>query len=150
MPFPCGGTGCGRGVLSIGQWKDRWVDHPLPDMSDPEKAMCWLTEHDDFDADHVAWLYNKATLHGVDSFFEKVRRRISMLERSIRSSSNDGRTWNGYAAYNPAMVGKLLDIFRVVHNYVDVRKKDGTSTTAAMRLGLANAPLAYKDVLYYE
>ena len=54
-----------------------------------------------------AWLYNKATLYGVD-------------------------------------------IFRVVHNYVDVRKKDGTSTTAAMRLGLANAPLAYKDVLYYE
>lgn len=137
-------------VRSIGQWKDRWVDHPLPDMSEPEKSMCWLTEHDDFDADHVAWLYNKATLHGVDSFFEKVRRRISLLERSIRSSANDGRTWNGYAAYNPAMVGKLLDIFRVVHNYVDVRKKDGTSTTAAMRLGLANAPLAYKDVLYYE
>lgn len=48
------------------------------------------------------------------------------------------------------MVGKLLDIFRVVHNYIDVRKKDGVTTTAAMRLGLANAPLSYKDVLYYE
>lgn len=92
----------------------------------------------------------KATLHGVDSFFEKVRRRISLFERAVRSSANDGRTWNGYSAYNPAMVGKLLDIFRVVHNYIDVRKKDGITTTAAMRLGLANAPLSYKDVLYYE
>lgn len=48
------------------------------------------------------------------------------------------------------MAGKLLDIFRVVHNYIDVRKRDGVSTTAAMRLGLAQAPLSYKDVLYFE
>jgi transposase-like protein len=137
-------------ISSIGKWQDRWVKHPLPDMSEPEKAMCWITEHEAFDEDHVAWLYNKATLHGVDSFFEKVRRRISLFERTMRSSANDGRTWNGYSAYNPAMVGKLLDIFRVVHNYIDVRKKDGITTTAAMRLGLANAPLSYKDVLYYE
>ena len=137
-------------ISSIGKWQDRWVKHPLPDMSEPEKAMCWITEHQAFDEDHVAWLYNKATLHGVDSFFEKVRRRISLFERAVRSSANDGRTWNGYSAYNPAMVGKLLDIFRVVHNYIDVRKKDGITTTAAMRLGLANAPLSYKDVLYYE
>lgn len=138
-------------IQHIGQWKDRWVNHPMPDMSEPEKAMCWLTEHDQFDADHTAWLYNKATLHGVDSFFEKVRRRISLFERSINSSSSSGRVWNGYSAYNPAMVGKLLDIFRVVHNYVDNRKiKDQEPTTAAMRLGLAKAPTAYKDILYYE
>jgi len=34
--------------------------------------MYWLTEHNTFDENHVAWLYNKATLHGVDSFFEEV------------------------------------------------------------------------------
>lgn len=137
-------------VRSVGKWQDKWVKHPLPDMSEPEKAMCWLTEHDTFDEDHVAWLHNKATLHGVDSFFEKVRRRVSLFERAIRASASEGRTWNGYSAYNPAMVGKLLDIFRVVHNYIDVRKRDGVSTTAAMRLGLAQAPLSYKDVLYFE
>lgn len=140
-----------EGVRDVGQWKDKWVAHPLPDMSEPEKAMCWLTEHDKFDEDHVAWLYNKATLHGVDSFFEKVRRRISLFERSMRSSANAGRTWNGYSAYNPAQVGKLLDIFRVVHNYVDTRKVKGQApTTAAMRIGLAKVPTEYKDILYYE
>ena len=137
-------------VSQIGQWKDRWVKHPLPDMSEPEKAMCWLTEHDTFDADHVAWLYNKATIHGVDSFFEKIRRRVQMFERAIRSSGNDGRAWYGYAAYNPSIVGKLLDIFRVVHNYIDVRKEDGVKSTPATRIGLAKAPVTYKDVLYYE
>lgn len=137
-------------VKEIGAWKDRWVKHPLPDMSEPEKAMCWLTEHDTFDADHVAWLYNKATIHGVDSFFEKVRRRISLFERAIRSAGDHGRVWNGYAAYNPGMVGKLLDIYRVVHNYIDVRKEDGVKSTPATRIGLAKAPVTYKEVLYYE
>lgn len=137
-----------QSVQEIGSWKDRWVQHPLPNMAEANKAMCWLTEHDDFDLTHKAWLYNKASLHGVDSFFQKVRRRLAMLERPIHSSANRGRIWNGYGAYNPQMVVKLLEIFRVVHNYIDVRKED--KTTPAMRLGLAEAPLDYKTVLYYE
>ena len=113
------------------------------------KRPCWLTEHDTFDADHVAWLYNKATIRGVDSFFERTRRRVHMFERAIRSSANVGRAWYVYAAYSPAMVGKFWDIFRVVNNYIDVRKVDGLKSTPATRIGLANAPLMYKDVLYY-
>lgn len=138
-----------RSVTTLGSWKDKWVKHPLPSMSESNKAMCWLTEHSDFDLDHQAWLYNKASLHGVDSFFQKIRRRIAMFERPIHSSANNGRTWNGYAAYNPAQVVKLLEIFRVVHNYIDVRKDDGKKTTPAMRLGLAKAPIDYKTVLYF-
>lgn len=135
-------------VSELGKFKDRWVQHPLPSMSEANKAMCWLTEHDDYDLTHQAWLYNKASLHSVDSFFEKVRRRVAMLERPIHSASSAGRTWNGYGAYNPAMVIKMLEIFRVVHNYIDVRKED--KKTPAMRLGLAKAPLTYKNVLYFH
>jgi transposase-like protein len=143
-----------QAVTLLGSWKDRWVQHPLPSMSESNKAMCWLTEHDEFDLDHQAWLYNKASLHSVDSFFERIRRRVMMLERSIHSSANNGRTWSGYAAYNPAMVGKLLDIFRVVHNYVLVkREKDENGvivkSTPAMRLGLAQAPVEYKDIVNF-
>lgn len=136
--------------IQIGNWKDKWIQHPFPDMAEANKAMCWLTEHSDGDMDltHKAWLYNKATLHGVDVFFQKVRRRIAMLERPIGSSSNSGRIWNGYGAYNPSMVVKLVEIFRVVHNYIDKRKED--KTTPAMRLGLAQAPLDYKTVLYND
>jgi transposase-like protein len=135
-------------VSELGKFKDRWVQHPLPSMSEANKAMCWLTEHDDYDLTHKAWLYNKASLHSVDSFFEKIRRRIAMLERPIHSAANSGRTWNGYGAYNPAMVIKMLEIFRVVHNYIDIRKED--KKTPAMRLGLAKAPLSYKNVLYFK
>ena len=137
-------------VVPLGNWKDKWVKHPLPSMCESNKAMCWLTEHQDYDLDHQAWLYNKASLHGIDSFFEKIRRRIAMFERPIHSAANSGRTWNGYAAYNPAMVTKMLEIFRVVHNFIDVRKDKDDKTTPAMRLGLANTPMSYKTVLYFE
>jgi len=137
-------------MSEIGQWKDRWVRHPVPTMSEAEKSMCWLTSHTDFDADHAAWLYNKASLHAVDAFFEKVRRRIAMFERPIHSASNDQRTWSGYAAYDPGQAVKILEIFRVVHNFIDTRKANGVSTTPAMRLGLAKAPLDYGDVIYFQ
>lgn len=40
-------------------------------------------------------------------------------------------------------VVKMVEIFRVVHNYIDTRKKDGKETTLAIRLGLSQAPMGY-------
>ena len=149
----------------IGKWGDKWVDHPFPTMSEPKKKMCWLTEDPTMGIDHQAWLYNKASLHGVDSFFMKVRRRVNMFERSVHSSNNAGRVWNGYGAYDPAMIVKLLDIYRIVHNYIDTREEkelngkfnksgkalyDRWETTPAMRIGLTGKPFTYEEVLYFD
>lgn len=133
-------------LVDIGKWKDRWLFYPFPDMSEPEKAICWLTDLQDrsYDADHLAWLYSKATLHGIDRFFMQVRRRLSLLERPVSSSNSDGRKWFGYSAYNPVMVGKLMDIFRVFYNYVEIGKD---KKTPAMRLGLLKVPVSYADIL---
>jgi hypothetical protein len=133
---------------SIGHWKDRWVFHPLPSMSEPEKAMCLLTDLDDYDADHLAWLFNKASLHAVDTWFNRIRRRSSLLERPISSSSNRYRVWNGYSAYRPEQVGKMLTILRACHNYVWASPE--TKQTPAMRLGLAKSPLDYKNLIYFS
>ncbi|HCF4215530.1 TPA: IS1 family transposase [Pseudomonas aeruginosa] len=131
----------------IGKWRDRWVFHPLATMNEPEKALCHLTDLGDLEPDHAAWLYNRASLHGVDSYFNRVRRRQSLLERSISSQSNTGRVWSGYAPYSPNQVQKLLDILRVVQNYVLKSGKD--KKTPAMRLGLAKGPVKYEDILYF-
>jgi hypothetical protein len=134
-------------MREIGKWKDRWLFHPLPSMSEPEKALCYLTDFGDYDDDHLARLYNKGSLHAVDSFFNRVRRRISLLERSVGSKGNAGRQWDGYAPYNPVQVQKLLTIFRTVHNYVLTSPKDGL--TPAMRLGLAKGAKSLDDILYF-
>lgn len=133
---------------AIGKWKDRWVTHPISTMNEPEKALCHLTDFGDYAPDHAAALYNKASLQGVDSFFNRVRRRVAMLERGIKSQSNAGRVWYGYAPYNPVQVQKLLDIFRTVHNYVLLGSKDKKSP--AMRLGLAKGTVSFEDIIYFK
>lgn len=134
-------------MTTIGKWSDRWVLHPFPNMSEPEKAMCYLTDFQDYDPDHLARLYAKASLHAVDTFFMQIRRRIGLLERPIQSASAQGRTWFGYSPYNPAIIEKVLTIFRVFHNYIALG--EDKKTTPAMRLGLAKAPIDIEDVLYF-
>jgi transposase-like protein/DNA-directed RNA polymerase specialized sigma24 family protein len=131
---------------SVGKWKDRWLLHPFPDMSEPEKAICYLTDIHEYDTDHLAWLYNKASLHAIDTFFMRVRRRLAPLERPIHSQSNAGCVWNGYAPYNPKQIQKLLDIMRVSHNFI-LKGKDGK--TPAMRLGIAKGLVDHEDILYF-
>ncbi|MFC7288214.1 hypothetical protein ACFQPC_09230 [Herminiimonas glaciei] len=127
----------------IGESRDRWLMHPFPDMSEPEKAVCYLTDFEDYDLDHLASLYRKASLHSIDRFFMQLRRRISILERPFVSSSSN-RTWYGYAAYNPAVAIQLMETFRVVYNFVLIGK-DGL--TPAMRLGIVDRPMTLGDLL---
>lgn len=129
-----------------GPWLDQWCSHPWPNMSEPSKAMCWLTNMGDYDADHEAHLYLKVSLAAIDNFFQRVRRGLSPLERPIASASKDRRMWHGYSPYNPAMVQKLLDIYRVVTNYTEVGKD---KMTPAMRLGLAKGVVKPEDIIYF-
>ncbi len=135
-----------QSMAEIGRWRDRWLLHPFPNMSEPEKAVCYMTDFGDYDDDHLAWLYNKASMHGIDRFFMQVRRRISLLERPIKTASKTGRTWHGYSPYNPAIIIKLLDIFRVYYNYC-LAGQD--KQTPAMRIGLAKGKVEEEDIIYY-
>ena len=132
-------------MQSIGKWQDKWMLHPFPNMSEPDKAVCYLTDYQDYDEDHLANLYNMASLHAIDCFFMQVRRRLSILERPISSASNNGRTWNGYSAYNPEIVVKMLGIFRVFYNYCLAGQ---SGKTPAMRLGLAKGKVSLEDIIY--
>jgi transposase-like protein len=134
-------------MAAHGKWQDKWLTHPFPTMSEPEKAVCYLTDYGDYDEDHLARLYNKASLHGIDRFFMQVRRRLSILERPIMTSSANYRMWYGYSAYNPATIVKLLGIFRVFYNYC-VPGKD--KKTPAMRLGLAKGKVSLEDIIYFN
>lgn len=134
-------------AVSIGKRKDRWVVSPLPKMNEPEKAICYLTDYGDYDTDHLANLYRKASLGGIDRFFMQVRRRISLLERPIGTSSNAGRTWYGYSAYNPAVIVKMLDILRVYCNFTRPGKD---KKTPAMRIGMARGVIVLDEILYYS
>lgn len=115
--------------------------------------MCHLTDFGQYDddEDHLAWLYNKASLHAVDPFFNRLRRRSAMLERPMHSSGNAGRVYNPYGAYRLEQINKIQTIIRACHNYVWTGEgKNAPKGTPATRLGLAKAPLDLNDILYFR
>lgn len=156
--------------FTVATFKDKWYLYPAPMKNEPEKAISWLTDtgSHSYSNFHLAKLMLRASLFGIDRFFMQVRRRISLLERPISSSSSSGRRWYGYSPYNPAYIGKLLGIFRVYHNYVnatDTTKKrkllpgekkrnpgevERTYSTPAMRLRLVDRQYEVEEVLKHH
>jgi hypothetical protein len=124
-------------AVKIAKWEDRWVAHPWPIAAEPAKLICWLTDLGDYDLDHQAKLMLLASLHPIDRFFMQTRRRVSLAERAVTSVRKQRRMWNGYGAYNPAVLQRYLEIYRTYYNYC-LTGKD--KKTPAMRLGLAKAP----------
>lgn len=152
-----------------GSFKDKWYLFPAPPKNEPEKAVSWLTDTGSrsYSNFHLAKLMLRASLFGIDRFFMQVRRRISLLERPIGSSSSTGRKWYGFSPYNPAAIVKILEIFRVYHNYShdtsnvrprkllqgEVKRKPGqvvkTYSTPAMRLGLVNQKYEVEEIIEF-
>jgi transposase-like protein len=135
---------------TVGRWEDRWLKYPFPDKSEPEKAVCYLTDRRNYQMElsSIAELYLKASLHAVDSYFNQVRTRLSPLRRAPTTPSNEGRRWYGYQPYRPDLVQKLLDLLRVYRNYCLKSRKD--KKTPAMRLGLAKAPIDLDTVIHFQ
>ena len=123
-----------------------WLPHPVPTAQEPGKQVRWITENADMELDDKARLYLTASVAQVDNVFQLTRRFLSALERPIDTASGRWQqVWYGYAPYNPDMVRKYLDVFRAVNNFVHTGV-DGA--TPAMRLGFADRPLAYADLLW--
>lgn len=102
--------------------------------------------HGDEDLTRRGFIHMRASLHGIDRFFMKCRRMVMMLERPIPSAANAGRLWHGYTAYNPRVLQKLLDIYRIYYNYCEVGED---KKTPAMRLGLAKGPVKVEQIIYF-
>lgn len=128
----------------FGKWSDRWLVHPFPSMSEPDKAVCFLTDLGNEPIDRAARLYQRASLHAIDRFFMQLRRRISLLERPIATASASSRVWHGYSPYSPIVVERVLTIFRTFYNFMNIGED---KKTPAMRLGLATRPMTLDDVL---
>ena len=135
----------GEGGLHRGKWDDLWIAHPHPALNEPDKAVCWMTPRQDVDEFRKIDMYLDAGISRIDNVFMKARRLFSALERPVGTSSGHNRVWNGYAPYNPAMLEAYLTMFRTAHNFIYVGD-DGR--TPAMRLGFADEPLRYEDVLW--
>ena len=81
----------------------RWIDSPLPNINEPYKQIQLISYDEEGQSKKALWAIARASLRSVDRYFMLVRRRLSLFERPIHSSSSTNRAWHGYQAYNPYM-----------------------------------------------
>ncbi len=124
--------------------KPVWIDQPLPNRAEPRMRVLHATPRIDEDIYGVAQDIVEATIRYTDLFFMIVRRRLSLLERPIKTPSSASRTWHAYSPYDPAVACRVLEILRVVFNYHMVGKD---KQTPAMRLGLCDRPYSLTEIL---
>jgi len=134
-------------LLTIRNSPDRWLRYPIATLAEPVKMVAAITDISKCNPEHQANLYRKASLHAVDRFFMISRRDVNLLERPFASATNNSRIWNGYSAYDPTVLTKLADIYRVYFNYVNENNK---RETPAMRLGLAKGPVSTEKIIYFD
>jgi transposase-like protein len=125
-----------------------WVRNPIPDAAEPRKFWRYVSDTDHLHNHDAAFLLRMSTLWPVDKVFGMLRRRVAMFERPVSSVRRARRSWQIYAAYDPRMVGQMLEIFRVWHNWLWRSPRDGT--TAAERLGLATGQVREDHILGYD
>ena len=72
---------------------------------------------------------------------------MTLTASSCRFEGSLGCRWVGYGLYRPVTAGKLLDIFRVFYNLVEVGRN---KQTPAMRLGPAKGKITVENIIYYR
>lgn len=122
----------------------KWIKHPMPSRAEPNREIAHLSPKRGQRPAEVAEFGLTASLHSVDRFFMLTRRRISLLERPIKTPSREDRTWHGYSPYDPGVACALLEIMRTAHNYHWTGKD---KKTPAMRLGLMTKPITLTALL---
>lgn len=138
--------------------KSEWI--VSPNMRSRFSGFHSLGNIQAIDSNYATELLDSASLHGVDNWFQILRRHINYYERPVTSGTNSKR-WNVYAGYNPKWMMKLMEIKRVYHNYcstnADTIKKDfkgkinkPTPTSPAMRLSLARKVYKAHDILSFS
>ncbi|WP_415182422.1 hypothetical protein [Phaeovulum sp.] len=117
---------------------------PFHTKSEPYRRIRILTDRDSMAPDRRARLMRLATLRSVDAYFHKVRSNIRFAARPAHTPSGNGRTWVRHYLYKPETMAKIIEIYRLTHNWMGSSK---TKKTPAMKLGLARGQDASERVL---
>ena len=112
------------------------------------KVNC-LTDVTDLSIDELSNLIIGVNSRVINNYFQKIRRRISILERPLVTARGDGRSYI-YTNYNPKYAQYILTIFRTMYNFCWTTEFRGKVSTPAMKLGLTDKAFNIKDIIYFK
>jgi transposase-like protein len=118
--------------------------HPYPYKDEGRRYINCCTDLSHLSNHEIAKMLYNVNMRSINTYFNKIRRKISTLERPLFSSRGEGVSYI-YSNYNPKYAHYLTTIHRTYHNFCDTFKHKGEDVTPAMMLGIADRP--YKMAL---
>lgn len=127
-----------------------YIEHPLPSINEGVRYLDCLTPVDHLSTHKLASMLVNVNNHAVDTFYNQVRRRISILERPLVTAANSGKSYI-YSNYNPMYAQYAVTILRTFYNFCwPIKSSDGKELTPAQRLGLSDKIYTYEDIIYFK
>lgn len=125
------------------------VNHPFPHKDEGNRYINCITDLSDLDCYQLAEIMYQVDLRSVNTFFNQIRRKISILERPLSGARGEGKSYI-YANFNPKYAQYMITILRTYLNFCEIYKYKGNEVTPAVRLGLANKKYGINDILYLK
>lgn len=125
------------------------IPHPLPYKDEGDRFIRCLTDLSDLTSTEIAERLYKVDLRGINTFFNQIRRKVSILERPLAGGRSDGKSYI-YANFNPKYAQHMVTILRTYLNFCESYKYKGKEITPAMRLGLTDKVFTIRDIIYFK
>lgn len=125
------------------------IKHPYPYKDEGERYINCVTDLSYLDNLELARLLYKVDMRSINTFFNQIRRKVSILERPLYGGRNEGKSYI-YSNFNPKYAQYIVTILRTYLNFCDTYKYKGVKITPAMKLGIAVKPYSIKDILYLK
>lgn len=113
------------------------IKHPLPDKDEGVRLINLINYIPYISVDEMAELIMQVNSRAINNFFQEIRRKISILKRSLVTARGDGKSYI-YANYNPKYAQQMLTIFRTFYYFCYTNKINGKLQTPAQRLGITD------------
>lgn len=123
---------------------------PLPDKDEGKSLLNCVTDTTHLTNLELAnLLVREKNNRAVNNFFQELRRRVLILERSLVTARGDGRSYI-YLNYNPKYAQYATTIFRTFYNFCWATKTKDRFSTPAQRLGIADKVYDINDIIYFS
>jgi len=124
------------------------IEHPYPFKDEGARYVDCVTDLSYLSNDELADLLYNVNSRSINTFFNQIRRRLSILERPLVSSRGEGKSYI-YANFNPMYAQYSLTILRTFLNFCETYKYKGENVTPAQRLGITNKKFKIEDIIYF-
>lgn len=125
------------------------IEHPYPNKDEGIRYVDCITNLSQLSTQNLAEVLYKVNMRAVNTYFNQIRRRASILERPLVSGRGEGKSFI-YSNFNPKYANYILTILRTYLNFCDTFKYKKEYVTPAMLLGLTDRAFTFDDIIYLK